>query len=639
MLKGLTKGAGGTIQAMRFLDTALTDTKNQYHVLTDSMNGAEGAMAAAYKTMSNTPQAKIDLLSNRFDVLKVTIGEKLLPNIAKLAAIGTKIIDWFEGLSPKLQDNIIKWSAIGSVVLVVTGVVLALGGILLMFAGTIMTAFGVGIVGALGIMALIPIAIAAIGVAIFLLIKNFDAVKPVLAFVKEKFLELYDTIKNFISSIDFAGYWASFKLGLEIAGQALSEFAVKAVEFLLPIATTLYDVGMSILSTVTTIFGAIASVIITIWNAIDEQVMHIVTGIRDGAIQAWQTIKDQVGPIVKALADLVMAVWEEVREFWDKNGKAIIKQVTDTWKTLVNAVQPILGPLVEAVGHILNAILIIFEEVFSVIAKIVGIAFVVITEVMRAGLEVAKLLWEAGGQDLLRIIKNIWTMIFEVIRAAITFVSEIIQAVLAIINGDFMKFYDHMNAAARAAWDAFFGLIRGALTTIIDFVNGFMKIMFEVLGFRQFFDMGKNIVQGIIDGIGSMIGKLTAKVGDMVKGITQPLSFFKFGSPSKTMMKYGNWIGEGMADGIDARAKLVADAAAYLARSAVPPVGIGSGVGGGAASAGVAGLGAGLASTGGNITLSLATGAIQISGVSDPEQAASLVDEKLRMLVNELRSR
>lgn len=63
--------------------------------------------------------------------------------------------------------------------------------------------------------------------------------------------------------------------------------------------------------------------------------------------------------------------------------------------------------------------------------------------------------------------------------------------------------------------------------------------------------IGKDIVQGMIDGIKSMASKaidtakdLASKVANSVKG------FFKISSPSRLMMEYGGYIGEGLAIGI-----------------------------------------------------------------------------------------
>lgn len=134
-LKELTKGAGGVIQAMRFMNLAVSDSSGSFQELTQSMLDANGVLKEGYDIMRQTPEAQVQLLKNAFAVLKTEIGEGLLPMVGKLAAAGYKLIEWFRGLDEDTKKNIIRIALWSSVALTVIGVLTTLGGAVLIVMG------------------------------------------------------------------------------------------------------------------------------------------------------------------------------------------------------------------------------------------------------------------------------------------------------------------------------------------------------------------------------------------------------------------------------------------------------------------------------------------------------------------------
>ena len=69
--------------------------------------------------------------------------------------------------------------------------------------------------------------------------------------------------------------------------------------------------------------------------------------------------------------------------------------------------------------------------------------------------------------------------------------------------------------------------------------------------FNQIKDIGKNLIQGLIDGIKSMVGN----VGNAVKNVADKItggfkSLFGIASPSKLFVEYGEYLDQGLAIGI-----------------------------------------------------------------------------------------
>jgi TP901 family phage tail tape measure protein len=125
------KGGGGTIQARRFLDPAITGYK-QLNEYTDNLKHTQGLLNNEYQHMAKTPAAQAQLLSNKYKILVTRIGTDLLPVATKLINILSKIVDWFEKLSPSTQKWIVYVGAIGSALAVVIGIMTAFAGVFLM---------------------------------------------------------------------------------------------------------------------------------------------------------------------------------------------------------------------------------------------------------------------------------------------------------------------------------------------------------------------------------------------------------------------------------------------------------------------------------------------------------------------------
>jgi TP901 family phage tail tape measure protein len=133
----LLKGAGGTIQARRFLEQVLLrpgELEDFIGFLGD-MTHASGQFEKAYGQMSDTAEAKTQLLSNKWKALKVNIGELVAPALLQLIGAVSKVLDWFDKLDPSLQKALTTfalWASVGAVVL---GVFLTILGVLALIVG------------------------------------------------------------------------------------------------------------------------------------------------------------------------------------------------------------------------------------------------------------------------------------------------------------------------------------------------------------------------------------------------------------------------------------------------------------------------------------------------------------------------
>jgi phage-related protein len=108
--------------------------------------------------------------------------------------------------------------------------------------------------------------------------------------------------------------------------------------------------------------------------------------------------------------------------------------------------------------------------------------------------------------------------------------------------------------------------------TFTSIWEGF-KANFEVMK-ENTVNWGKNIIQGLIDGIASMASAVANTVTNIAGSIADAFTgFFGINSPSKLFAEYGGYIDEGLSQGIAKNSGTVTDAMGDLNSAVMGAVG------------------------------------------------------------------
>jgi TP901 family phage tail tape measure protein len=131
----LFKGSGGTIQARRFFDMYFKNV-DEFKQRTKDMADTAGEAERAFVKMSESPQAKIQALKNDWMLLRIELGENLMPMAMRVIETLNSWIDAFQRLSPEQQETITKTLALAAAGTALMGVLTVVAGGVLMFVGT-----------------------------------------------------------------------------------------------------------------------------------------------------------------------------------------------------------------------------------------------------------------------------------------------------------------------------------------------------------------------------------------------------------------------------------------------------------------------------------------------------------------------
>jgi TP901 family phage tail tape measure protein len=171
-LQNLFKGAGGTIQARRFWDTALRNPE-ALAAFTADMKNATGAATDAYNIMADTVAVKTQLLKNNWAILKTYIGDVVIPIFIRFVGIAQKVIKWFIDMDPKTRRLIVLISLAVSAFLVLAGTLVAVAGAMLIVGGAL-ALLEIDLLPFLGVALLVVAALVALGIALYELYQNSE---------------------------------------------------------------------------------------------------------------------------------------------------------------------------------------------------------------------------------------------------------------------------------------------------------------------------------------------------------------------------------------------------------------------------------------------------------------------------------
>lgn len=147
------------------------------------------------------------------------------------------------------------------------------------------------------------------------------------------------------------------------------------------------------------------------------------------------------------------------------------------------------------------------------------------------------------------VVKIAWNLIKSTVQIGLNLVSGIIKTVTSLIQGDWQGAWSNIKQTAINIWNS---------------IESFFRNI-------NLFEIGKNIIQGLIKGINSMwenVKKTAAGIADLIPDwLKKKLGIH---SPSRVMAKVSKWIPAGVATGIYNSLDYIKKSAEAMSRAAIP---------------------------------------------------------------------
>lgn len=279
------------------------------------------------------------------------------------------------------------------------------------------------------------------------------------------------------------------------------------------------------------------------------------------AVRMASFVAEQVGTLVAHLGEH----FKRFPAYYEEEIQPALENIMALVTTVVNWFREHWPEIMKIVQPVLDEVVVLVELAGSIITGVLDI----IIKLLQGDWSGA---WNAT--------KQLFTEVWESMKETVSNAKEFIVAVLSGLRD--------VGVAMVG------GLLEGAQSKLGELANWFFALPGRIVSeipnpLSVLYNIGKQIIQGLIDGIKSMISGVTGAVGGAISAIPDTAKkILKIFSPSRVMMDLGKQISEGLAIGISDSARIsVAPAAMNMVTSI--PRGVVSGasnVGGGISGAG-----------------------------------------------------
>lgn len=443
-------------ESMAGMLAVINTSTSDYNTLAKSIKNSGGAAEAAAKTQLNNLNGQLTLLKSALEGAAITIGDKLLPYIKNAVSWVQKATNWFNGLSDAQVNMIMKFAGIAAVV----GPALLVFGKMVSTVGKVVRTFGL-ITGAVakagGVMALITspagiviAVLAAVAAAAFLIIKNWDKIKPVVMKVKDAFMGVMPQIKQTIST--------AIKAIMPIIQTLIStfkEFLPKAINVAKQVITSIAPVIKTIVSTIATIVPIIARTFVSV----AQKLMPVVR---------------TIGNIIKAAIPVVGKLFASAFTFVGNTITKIMPYISKIAKVIGSILVFAIKKVSPVISKMASTFSIVFNRVYNIVRGIVNKLrplFNLIGNIIKAKMNIVGKVISSTFRIAASVIQSVSGSIKQYISGIIKAFSGVLDFITGVFTGNWSKAWEGVKNIFGGCFQALAGLCKTPINAVIGLIN------------------------------------------------------------------------------------------------------------------------------------------------------------------------
>lgn len=297
---------------------------------------------------------------------------------------------------------------------------------------------------------------------------------------------------------------------------------------------------------VVTAIIAFAAAIIYLWNTNE--------GFRNAVIAAWTAIQAFMQPIISAISSFVQSVFGSLLSWWEENQQLILSTAQMVWATI----QVVFSTAMAVIQGVVSVALTAIQAWWNTF----GSAIMALTKVAWAAI---KATFQSTLSTIQAVVKLVMNQIQTIIKTVMGVIQGVIKVITGAIKGDWSQVWNGIkqitSSILNGIKDTFSNVLSAAASIVsgkIDAIKGFFKSIGDI----NLVSIGKNIVQGLINGISSMIGAVGKAIGNVVSTIKDKVTgLLGIHSPSRWFRdEIGKMIPPGLAIGIDRASDVAVEA-------------------------------------------------------------------------------
>ncbi|MCP8970575.1 phage tail tape measure protein [Ectobacillus ponti] len=295
----------------------------------------------------------------------------------------------------------------------------------------------------------------------------------------------------------------------------------------------------------------IAAVIIQHWGQIKQF-----------TIDTWTTVSSWLSGVWASIVGIAMSVWGAVTGFFT----AVWTGIQNVFTTVLGVIQGIISAVFTAVGsdiqNIFNGYMAFFTNVWTLIKNIFLGALLLIVDLFTFNFSAMQKDAEAIWNNILGALQGIWSSIKQIFFSELDIVKQALSSAWSAISGGtaaawngikdfFSSMWSGIKSIFSSAWDWLKSIVSNSSSSVIRTAEDMGNNLINTFKNIDLVEIGRNIIQGLINGIGSMASSVWKKVTDIADSVTNGLrKALDIHSPSRVTEDLGEFTGQGFAIGI-----------------------------------------------------------------------------------------
>lgn len=315
---------------------------------------------------------------------------------------------------------------------------------------------------------------------------------------------------------------------------------------------------------------AAAALIYIYWEPISEFFIWLWGVIKDAGIAVWEWLK----VVWQTTVNWFMSVWEPIAEFFTSLWESVTEIFTSAWEGLTE----MLSTVWEGIKEVASGA---WELIKTAILAPILLLIMLVTGDMEGFKASLAAIWEKIKESASKIWEGLKKVVMALVDVLVDNVSkswkwlkekssDILDGIKKIASDAWNKIVETVKELAGKAKDGAIKAWETLKTKTTDAFNKVVDFIKDPLKNIDLYQIGKDIIQGMINGVGAM----GSAAWNAAKGIASSVKdsitgFFGVKSPSRVMMEIGGFLGKGLADGIGKSDGIVSKAANKMADAAM----------------------------------------------------------------------
>lgn len=410
--------------------------------------------------------------------------------------------------------------------------------------------------------------------------KIHEAFKAVADFIGGTFRDIWSSLQGIFSQLATALQPVFSALGQVF--KAIGDFVSKHGELFMNILKGIgIALGAIVLAPLVIAFGAflavikVLSVVLGFINKHFETIKKVVLTILAVAFAPLIAAVLVIIGVFKALVFIVQTIWTVFSFIFNAIWTVVsfvFNAIAAVWNTVLapvfNAIIFVISSLFQIWVSIWTGIFTVVWTIISTIAQIIAVVFMGVfnwinTNFLQPLFNFFSFIFNAIWGAISFVLNLIWSGVVWYFTTVWNFISGIFNTVAGFVasvwNGIKNSIINPIAAAVSAVWDK----ITGIKNAVVDGVTKAWNWVKDQ--FNSFVDAGRNLIEGIVRGVANAKDAVINKVKEICSGALDSVKkFFGIKSPSRVMAQMGDFLMQGLQNGIQRAGDAVVDTATTI---------------------------------------------------------------------------